>query len=1383
MEPAVLQRLRGSKPCQACQDGKALSFGEASAEEFSGLSELVYRRPIQDKDELETFHIENPQVFDGKGHEVGTLNLCPYLRAGACFWFPNEDASASPIPHTNETSFEWANVARSKIHTAKTAGQSEGSWGDLEDVVFSAPVSEVYDVFTDKIKDIPVDMVLASPSLEVGIDLSNLTESVMFHAIRNVASYRQKAGRIGREEGSDSMNVSLMANRPIDLHYYRQPRKLVSLAQLDPIPLKVTNESVLRNALYCALWDWLALYADIPEVIPLDVSNGQTSFAKALDSSLQKLRKDRGDAERYLSNVSRNLLSPASTDVQQAIAQVDSELSFLLTDVRETIVGAENLADLVPRLVSKGPHVSLSAPATELLRKITMYGNILKEYRSSINPVDLGLSKEFQEIDLMARCGWSLDRLKPTLDSLASAADHAEVISEAIVPLQGIRRALEAWGKDSMSVFFFLQFKDYIASNPSGGYYLSSIMQNLPVFRMLRRSREMVRLENLFTNPYEEDVEVDLRDKSVGLSEALFSLIPGTWTYRFGKRPVKTASGMVEPAEGGVLTVSYQRLTTPPINDLFEKVKVDVPGPPGLNQHFDVMRPIRLHLITFPEKYVKLDPASGTVLDADEAGRREGFPRVKIPKSYLNRWVHVDAPEGKPVEVCDQDLAGLVVLDPKGVVKARGKAAAAEISHPFAASLLSRTLWHPRLDVTEFVYSVSRSYTNTQMSGVDVVFEGPERSPMAFGKTLETEGISFELKPDVVKEVQGRVLEAMRGANPAWAPTAIKGFASYLTALGMDAESRASPFVVRDLVSLLATSLSSGGGEWSPNALAQELHGLAEDRPKLERLARDYYTRASAMDASDAESIGGDQAWEEAEEVERRVTQLADVAGLLSKRLGEPGDYLTSWVVHALLNSFGTSAMNALQRVAGVTENVAGYAVDYEGVGSGRFRVFLYDKDHHGNGSSAVAGLFYHILHIQRHGTTTDSRLLPSDDFLSTLEEELLQCAQYHTDSSALEMLDQSRKGDVLEGVPMLGYVRDGAREVLSNSKETWESLGIVGRADMWKLPIFRLQVAALKSGRNLEVDDLIRATTVCWNGCPECLLNRESQTGGLAGEYMLDKAILDEWFRSGRSKSREYVEVELDRLAAGKQDLPFGRLSSVAIDLPNKRVRSVSLPYTIGIELPRMGGVPHLIVRISDIEGMSLFESPTNLPALGIESMGFKRLFWNELVMTAYMDLLGLIPGGRRQIKAVFYDCRDIGFEDSGVSSRMLDAIVEQAGGPGRLRVPEKLSDLLVWFRRRGYEVSLCVDLSKAREPSVKKFLATLKGGGCRIFTKDLGTALMHKKAMVTPLGAIEGSANLTERGTLSNEEIVNYAQHGHVSYDQVFTAVTDTFQGATEI
>ena len=765
---------------------------------------------------------------------------------------------------------------------------------------------------------------------------------------------------------------------------------------------------------------------------------------------------------------------------------------------------------------------------------------------------------------------------------------------------------------------------------------------------------------------------------------------------------------------------------------------------------------------------------------------------MKIPKSYLNKWVHVQQSEeeGEPILMNDLDVTNLAILDRQGQAEAKGRVASQQIRHPLAAALFVKVSWHGTLHATEFVYSTSRTYTSTQVSGMELAFETHEGGRVAFGQTIVTEGISIELEPTLAKSVHDGVMEALVKGRNEWVPSLLKALTAYLSTRSGGSGPGVSSFVVRDLVAILSTALEQSGRKWTPEAIAEELQLLSQNQDRLQRLAESYYRTVVSIENLDDESFGSTDhrhgVEKDREELESKIRRLKQAVASLAPTGEGFARYLDFWIYNTLLNSFGLVATNALQRLAGVGESVIGYAPDVEGVGKGKYKVYLYDRDANGSGSSEVGHKFMHILHVQRHGETTESRLLPTDDFLTLLEEELLQCPQHHADISALEMLKQrlERKREV--GLPELGYVSEQAREVLSISGLTWERLGVLSRQDGWRLPVLRQKIQELSRSTGIDVDDLIRATTICWTGCPECLLNGESMMGGMLGETLLDKALLDEFFRMGRTKSKMYLEIELKELVEGKADIPFGNLSKVVLDRPNRRIRSVSLPYTVGIDVPRQVDIPpKLIIRTSDIEGLSLFERVSNQPSHGIGTLGFRRLLWHDLVLTAYLDLLGLVPAGRRGIEAVFYDARDIEFQDVGVSPRMLDAIVEYARITGKrasAQVPDRLSDMLIWLANSGFEVALCVDKERLEEQGVASFVKRLIQHGCKVVSKDL-SGLMHKKAVATPLGAIEGSANLTRAGTESNEEIISYAPWGTPSFVEIQTSIRDTYHGTRPV
>ncbi|MFX0108641.1 MAG: hypothetical protein ACFE7R_10175, partial [Candidatus Hodarchaeota archaeon] len=521
-------------------------------------------------------------------------------------------------------------------------------------------------------------------------------------------------------------------------------------------------------------------------------------------------------------------------------------------------------------------------------------------------------------------------------------------------------------------------------------------------------------------------------------------------------------------------------------------------------------------------------------------------------------------------------------------------------------------------------------------------------------------------------------------------------------------------------------------------------------------------------------------------DIDSQVSRLFATASAIGGNISDIGDKLEDWVICTLLNTFGLACLSALQQLCGSKEEDIGYTLDLEGIKKHRYRIFLYDRTERGNGSSDVLKRYLYIMNIQRHQQTDESRLLPTEDFLTLLEQELLQCPQFHADMDALQKFSQKQKNQTPTGLPEMGYVSDYSDEVLRVCEHTWEQLGIEDRSDAWKLPLIALAPASFARQNGLEIDDVIRASTICWNGCPECVINAGAMIGFL-GAAFIDKVVLDEWFEISRALVGEYKTLSVEDLAAGKAHVEIGRQTRVCLELPKRKIRSISLPFTIGFELKRSEALPHahLIVRDGDIENLRKFGEKFDGCAHGIESLGFKRIMWYNLLTASYLDILGLLDDSRKDIVLVFYDCRDVGFDDIGISSRMMEAIEyhrKKAGLVGEMR---RLSDILTWLATQGFRISICIDENRADEEDVKRFLEMMiakRMNNIDIRTKGLPGS-MHKKALLTPLGAIHGSANLTFSGTRLSEEIISYATFGTPEYNQMKVNMLDTFHGSKKL
>lgn len=1407
----VLQEHKDLKICTKCMEGKRLSLGVADSEVMRSLSKIPYRNPhLRNDKNVKAIHVHN-KVFRESGKEIGSMDLCPYLRAGACMWFPRgDDESIEWIGGTSSPKrYEWKNVARSTIHSAKRDTSADDLEDDFADVVFQEYTNRVYDVGPSSLK-LPVDIVFASPSLEVGVDLPMLTESIMTKAIRNVASYRQKAGRIGRENGLDVVNVTLVTDSPIDLHYYRQPRKLVSRGRLDPIRMKDRNEAVILCSIYTAIWDWLALNSNLPESIPTKIlPDGRTEFAERLQLCVNTLESARDDLGGYLERVSRGRYTSKDSAVKDAIDQAHSELAVLLRDASGTLESQPRnermrIADAFIYELAGIRGRSISLIHGDKIERLMEGSREYQEKRSNVRPDQFGLDDVFRRLDLMQRSGvWDLEELSEVsreLDGWIAENEEEEGIRDlkriagwTIPDMIEELESLKSGGCDPFVWAVFDQYKKLMGPQPWKAHYLSYVMQSVPAFEWVRKESWFVRPENLFSNPYEPSVtlsgEAPKHAKNVSIKEAMFAFVPGTWTYRLPEGCFKAKVGNLKAEPGGSLVATLDLMTRS--GSRFDLVRKGLPiehlGP---SVRVDVYRPTTVSLKKVKGKYLPLDRGRGLVLDWDEARHKDQVeeedypgksPLVKIPRSYLNRGVDINPLESEDIWTMIPDVGSLVLEQENGAfVDAE---ALPHIRHPMFSKLLESAEWHGRLEATEYVYSSSRSYSRSGGEGVEVIF-WDRFGRIAMGTTFETEGMSISLKPETTKKVIEDIRRRMEEGRKEWSPSAIKAYKAFMSQVPMEGGSSLSPFIADDICSVILDIVMDGDKAITFSGLVSELKTLSEDEERFEGLAKDFYLKKLSVSGSEIEDFGGEEIEATHRDASDRATNLVSTARVLVESMGPHDDFLNDWVRHTLANTFGIVALTALQEYSGATNSDIGYATDYESWKNDIFRIFLYDRAPFGNGSAAVARRFLHIPNVCRHGDTQASRLLPSQDFLSTLEERLLQCPQFHTDMSALSMHTDGGEPAPLKGIQ---DVAEQAREVFRVSYRVWREIGVSGPQDAWKLPIANARRKSLAHLHGIDVDDIARATTSCWNGCPECVDRPEVVNGGLWGRNYIDKAVLDHWVASGMGKTDEYVALDLEELVDGNALISFGTPHRLRLDLPARRLRSISLPWTIGFEIDRHSEqpLPRMVIRTSDVTNLDLTEKKAPGIATAIESVGFKRLLWFDLITTAYLDVLGLLEEERKELKLVYYDCRDVVFDDVGFSPRMIEAILSEMRESGLSQGLSSLSDILSWLLARGFKVSLCVDEARSKEDGVRKFLKRLKrigGDSAHIVTKKIKMGSMHKKALVTSVAVLKGSANLTETAAERNEEIIDHFFYGTAGYDQLNTNVADTFHGAKE-
>jgi hypothetical protein len=1107
--PLAQQCHGGAEVCKACKKGEKVDQNILMRkEEVQEFWTRVGGRAVAEVFAMDTLKGLPDEL------SVNSLDECPHLVAGTCWHFApgtgvkalqpsNGRISPSQIrdaltdrPGQEQGMLVFKNSLRARRHTADS--RKDGSDDGLSRRDFSADELYVHQSgeaypgdgpHTPRGPQIPHDVIVATPTLEVGVDMKNVSNIMTHRAMRNIASYRQKAGRAGREKNSVTNTVTVLSLRPADYQFYKNEDKLVLDRLLEPVPVANNNRMVMRSQAYMAVLDWLALQSINIEEIQSKTLVWKDELSRAADA----LTHRREDALGYLNQTFRTGVGASvleAADLHRAIEVFETHLDLLrngtytpantteeisvLDEFLRVIGDRENrAAKILPpsskentleedlRSVSDGRRDCTDFFDTTLLARIDSLNQLVYEESSSAVAAIDGILSELPSTPTANRMQrrnlnaltLHLNELKMTLEDDKSDAvrPRSEQLAEDIYRIRG--------------------------STPK--YYFSWLLSECSVFL---DDAPYCFIERVFENPHERPIHVKITGDSYSRTQSMHQfmrdMLPGTWNHRL----IKTGSGhaLKSPVGGSGLQllgnddlqrfatvlrqgsqeradgIYGQALRVKSVGESFDTASIPQILNMGLEQApVDIIRPKFLELAhetgvltegNNTPTDVWCSPSSPMVALMDRPRGPDDVAR-KIPEAYPIGWTSARMPSDSP----------LLAYSPSWRKAPPGEAGRHPVTtHPLLHRLFSGIEFSTMTSIKDVVVGVQRT------GGLTIRYKVDRGEDAVFGQVFNTHGIQHTVSPVLLIEFDESV-EAY--ASRPFDVDALHLLAHHFERITFATTSQR--FTVRDLINVLVLSLYVEDSEAFPSTLGEALQhwstGVSDE-------VRETYL--SSLHDNERENV--------------RTTlepMLSDFNLRCTEIFAEDElkASLREWGRYTLLNTLGQLLVTSGSSYAGVEEGKLAFAIDVE-----RCSITLYDDDAEGNGACELIHRYYQISEATR-AASGEMRAppLPSEDFVSILEDQFLTCEEHIANRAAFELA----QGSPLPERRLKHELRAQATSLNDRYQVLWNQLSIrsVQRSSL----LFRI---APSIRQELQVEDpllsndlLEQALHTCSTGCFVC--------------------------------------------------------------------------------------------------------------------------------------------------------------------------------------------------------------------------------------------------------------------------------------------------------
>lgn len=1110
-----IKKEDAEKHCNACISGNNSTLLVEDASVFQYLS--LDSEPKRNKKE-KLGVIENS--YEGQ-IEIGVTDRCPYFECGACW---REERDYKPILLFPEGPKLYSNSIRPirltsqsiKDKGKKLKENPEKRNQELEH--FSIDLDEYHNIkreITRSGKSIPnnqqiADIALGSPAIEVGMDFENALDAVMFKAIRNVSSYRQKVGRLGRERYRDVYSSMLTSFRAVDYHYYRNPQPLLDNKRLDPIPLNVENEMVRKQIAYMAVYDDIAknggnLASSLHNIREKD------RYAPVVNAAVSYLEDD---YEKIAIRMKKGLREPNISICKEAIDKVVEHLKFLVRDISPLLTSDDKcLADRIGKrgYVEKADYkpglqkIYLSNEGNAFVEIATCIDDGLREIALNRHHDDYSSPEITEMIDIAVDI-WdkinkgqdspklgefireyltpevvvaafplgelgisilSLSQQKSTLDK--STPYVQKLIHEGQISLA---KSINAWNKE-------------VSNRTTGKFRIWYLRDLFSTLHFTKHDLPFVFQKTLFKPPNEKTVEVWVpspkneddwrsgKSDEIPIREVLFAHAPGMWNYRRASMPMKTSCyQQLQPTENG--THMNMPLNNIPGEDFIKhqfikrsKIrKKDTPWNFSTSsEYLTLYEPEKIQLSIsrgqkggnqllkgscFNEKYTLIRDWDDTNEDNFTKHDDDGSEELD-GESHKNQ---INVPECFPI-----GWRALEAFSSEPILPFNGP-----FEVEFENDILMQILFNgiefaESVLAKEFILGATRKYQGGGELEIQYVDNKVSGKNVVIGDEYNTEGIRFVINKNTLKMASEWTSKQMLGKSGSHT---IYQVLQYVLSKNL----RTNRFVVDSLLTLTLYKLNY--------TIPKNIESWIKEISGLRKV--DFIEFKKFWEEGGKKGMNLDSLQYQIEKIEANPNIIPEHLTQLTE----------DWSVRTYANSLAIHMLQGAREFTGSKDDDLGYHVECdEGIidSNSNIIIWLYDRSPDGNGSCKTLKQWIQIPKVVRDQyEKSKERNLPSKDYIDIIEGSYLSpCKAHQAELIAHVCYKNGKDPREIKHVLSPDFVFSH-----ENYSDYWKKLEERGyEKDVF--PFVKLIIPLIYSEES-EQEFFNRAIEGCHSSCVECL-------------------------------------------------------------------------------------------------------------------------------------------------------------------------------------------------------------------------------------------------------------------------------------------------------